>query len=100
VGETISDMYGDMDSKNILELTNDRLIPFIENIGFDCRGCKMKWNSNETLNQNELAERDLKITQMGFKLDAEYIEKAYNVRLIEENEVDADKEIKSTYGAQ
>jgi hypothetical protein len=100
VGESISNMYGDMDSKNILELVNDRLIPFIENLGANCNGCKMQWDTKENLKQSELADRDLKISQMGFKIDPEYIETTYGILVEEIVEADNDSDIKKMYGGK
>jgi hypothetical protein len=75
---------------------NDKLIAFVENLGFNCQGTQMKWDTTEKLSQTELADRYLKITQMGFKLDVDYVQNTYNV-VAEEAEEPVEEAVKKTY---
>lgn len=95
-GENVSNMYGDTDARDVAEWVNDKLIPFVENLGFNCQGTKLQWDTSEKLSQTELADRDLKITQMGFKLDVDYVQNTYNV-VAEEAEEPAPEAVKKTY---
>ncbi len=97
VGESLANMYGEVDAKEVLELVNDRLLPFLENIGLSTQGTKMQYDASEVLTQIEMADRDLKISQMGFKFDKEYIESSYSVLLNENQEQDNDS-VMERYG--
>lgn len=77
VGENISNMYGDNDARFIAGLVNFRLKPFMENLGFDFGGTSFKWDSTEKLKLADRADVDLKISQMGFTIDPDYIVETY-----------------------
>lgn len=97
VGENVANMYGDTDAKFIEYLVNHRLIPFMENLGFNFEGHVFEWDNDEKLTMTERAEIDSKIaSQMGKNLDEKYIEKTYGVQLGETT--DPAEAIKKTYG--
>lgn len=77
VGENIANMYGDNDARFVAGLVNSRLMPLMENLGFNFEGCYFKWDSTEKLKLVDRADVDLKISQMGFAIDPEYIEQTY-----------------------
>lgn len=98
VGENVSNMYGDTDAKFVSHMVNMRLMPFMENLGFNFGGCRFDWDTTEKLTMTEKADRDLKITQMGKRLTDEYVERTYQVTLDETPEIDP--EIDKTYPKQ
>lgn len=78
VGENIANMYGDNDAKFVAGIINKKLIPLMENLGFKFNGLYFKWDSTEKLKLMDRADVDLKITQMGFTINPEYIKNTYD----------------------
>jgi phage gp29-like protein len=100
VGENIANMYGDNDARFTTGLVNNKLKPLMENLGFDWKGLHFKYDTTEKLKLAERSDVDLKITQMGFKIDPEYIEQTYGTPVeekVEPTELPADKQLKNLY---
>lgn len=100
VGENIANMYGDNDARFTTGLVNRKLKPLMENLGFDWKGLHFKYDTTEKLKLAERSDVDLKITQMGFKIDPEYIEQTYGTPVeekIEPTELPMDKQLKNLY---
>jgi hypothetical protein len=100
VGENIANMYGDNDARFTTGLVNKKLKPLMENLGFDWKGLHFKYDTTEKLKLAERSDVDLKITQMGFKIDPEYIEQTYGTPVeekVEPTELPADKQLKNLY---
>jgi len=88
VGENISNLYGDTDAKFVQRNVNDLLIPLMIDLGFTgLDNAMFEWDTTEQLNLNEKSEIDLRISQMGFNLDQEYIEDTYGTKLNEQEPV-------------
>jgi len=81
VGENISNMYGDNDARFIKHLVNDKLIPLMENLGFNFKGLTFDWDVSEKLSLAERAAIDLQIFQMGKTHSDEYINTTYGTQV-------------------
>lgn len=104
VGENMANMYGDNDARFIRNLVNDRLFPFMENLGFSWSGYTFEWDTSEKLSLIDRSEVDKRIAEMGFDIDEKYITDTYGtpVKKKELPEMGADplktaKEIKALY---
>lgn len=101
VGENIANMYGDNDARFIAGLVNSRLIPLMQNLGFDFGNCYFKWDSTEKLKLSERAIVDKAISDMGFKHSTEYIDNTYGTQVEEKEEpapiLPMSKKIKALY---
>lgn len=90
-GENIANMYGAADAKHIEFLVNSRLLPFIADKDYSgFKGYEFRWDNTEKVGMKDKADIDLKVSQMGFKIDPEYIEKTYGVPVEEKIENDND----------
>ena len=78
VGENIANMYGDNDARFIVGIVNRKLKPIMENLGFDWKGLYFKYDSTEKLKLVDRADVDLKISQMGFTINPDYIKNTYD----------------------
>jgi len=82
VGENISNLYGDTDAKFIQRNVNDKLIPLMIDLGFTgLDNALFEWDTTEQIDLIEKSQVDLRIAQMGFNLDPEYIEDTYGAKL-------------------
>jgi len=100
VGENIANMYGDNDARFTTGLVNKKLKPLMENLGFDWKGLHFKYDTTEKLKLIDRADIDLKISQMGFTIDPEYIKNTYDTDVepkIEPVEPPMDKQLKNLY---
>jgi phage gp29-like protein len=88
VGENIANLYGDSDAKFMQRNINDKLIPLMIDLGFKgLENAVFEWDTTEAMTLGQKVEQDLNISQMGFRLDQDYIEKTYSVKLDEENPI-------------
>lgn len=104
VGENVANMYGDNDARFIKALVNDRLFPFMDNLGFSWKGYSFEWDTTEKLSLKDKSEIDERISRMGFDIDEKYISETYGVPVKKKEPVDMGqdalktaKELKSMY---
>lgn len=101
VGENIANMYGDNDARFTTGLVNKKLKPLMENLGFDWKGLHFKYDTTEKLKLIDRADVDLKISQMGFTIDPEYIKNTYDTdvepKIEPTTEPPMDKQLKNLY---
>jgi len=83
VGEEVSNLYGDSDAKLVEWLINTRLIPFMNISGADLDGFRFKFDTTEKVKLADRAKIDKDISDMGFRIDADYIERTYGTPIIE-----------------
>jgi phage gp29-like protein len=97
--ENITDVYSEHDAKYLKGIINDSLIPKMIQHGVSGLdgGIRFDWVNTEELSLTEKSEIDLKISQMGFKHDLEYIEKTYNVDIEERTGEDVKQDLKNLY---
>ena len=88
VGENVANMYGDTDARFVKNLVNDRLFPFMENLGFTWKGLTFDWDTSEKLGLKDKAEIDSKISAMGFDIDEKYITDTYGVPVKKKEPID------------
>lgn len=82
VGEGISNLYGDVDAKFIQRNVNDKLFPLMINLGWkQLKDARFEWDTTESISLQERSEVDLKVSQMGFQLEPEYITDTYGTSL-------------------
>ncbi len=79
VGENVANMYGDNDAKFIQWLVNDRLIPFLNNLGANLGDAYFEWDTSEKVGLKDKSEIDERISKMGFEIDEKYILDTYGV---------------------
>lgn len=103
VGENISNIYGNADGEFVKSILNTYCFPRFTKLGignFD--GYSLEWDTTEKMNLTQKADVDLKISQMGFRIDPDYIQETYGTVLDKENptemnEVQQAEKIKSLY---
>lgn len=79
--ETITDLYGNNDAWFIQGIVNDELFPKMSRMGINMDGYELRWDNSEKLDLQEKADVDLKISQMGFTHDPDYINETYGTRV-------------------
>ena len=79
VGEDLSNMYGDADAKLVEWIINKELIPYMNKQGADLDGYRFKYDTTEKVRLTDRANIDKNFSDMGWKLNQEYIERTYGV---------------------
>lgn len=76
-----------MDNIYIQDVVNDKLIPFLIDLGFkELEGATFKFNYKTDLDVMTQFEIDSKISQLGFKVDPEYLMEKYGTKILEPEE--------------
>ncbi len=74
------------DIKDIEDWYNDSFIDVMRNLGYDIpSGYYLNLMANTEMDIQDRAKVDVSVSQMGFQLDADYIEETYNVTLDKTN---------------
>jgi phage gp29-like protein len=100
VGENMADMYGQADARFIKMLVNKKLIPLMGELGFNMKGKRFIWDTEESMSMSQRIEVDFKLTQMGYKHDLDYLNNTYGTSLEEvekENPTEFTDKLKALY---